>query len=163
MGIEIRPGTAADAEKAGDIAVLAWEGINAGYRDILGADIFDGLFADWRQVKRNAVEKMFNNTNPSAGAFVAEDGGEIIGFVTYALDEAKKKGEILNNAVAPGKTGKGIGTAMYGRVLAYFKECGMTAASVTTGLDFGHAPARRAYEKAGFNKRTESVTYYMTL
>ena len=34
---------------------------------------------------------------------------------------------------------------------------------VTTGLDWAHAAARRAYERAGFKKHLESTTYYMEL
>ena len=35
----------------------------------------------------------------------------------------------------------------------------MIAVTVSTGLDEGHAPARRAYERAGFEKHLDSVTY----
>lgn len=38
---------------------------------------------------------------------------------------------------------------------------GMKYATVSTGLDDGHAPARRAYEKMGFSKNLPSVKYYM--
>jgi len=34
---------------------------------------------------------------------------------------------------------------------------------VHTGLDYAHAAARRAYERAGFNIRHEDVDYYMKL
>ena len=36
---------------------------------------------------------------------------------------------------------------------------GMKIITVNTGLDEGHAPARRAYERAGFTAPLESVTY----
>ena len=52
---------------------------------------------------------------------------------------------------------------MYKAVLAYFQEQGMTFARVTTGLDYAHSRARRAYERAGFNIRREDVTYYLEL
>jgi len=48
-------------------------------------------------------------------------------------------------------------------VLGLFREACLKYASVTTGLDPGHAPARKAYEKAGFNLRREDVTYYQKL
>jgi len=35
--------------------------------------------------------------------------------------------------------------------------------SVTTGLDYAHEPARKAYQRAGFSRKLESVTYYMEL
>ena len=43
------------------------------------------------------------------------------------------------------------------------RAAGMTFCKVATGLDDAHAPARRAYEKAGFDKSVPSITYYRTL
>ena len=43
------------------------------------------------------------------------------------------------------------------------KNEGMIYATVSTGLDDAHAPARRAYEKAGFDKALENVRYYKEL
>ena len=43
------------------------------------------------------------------------------------------------------------------------RKQGITHARVFTGGDNGHAPARRAYEKAGYNKRLLCLTYYMAL
>ena len=37
------------------------------------------------------------------------------------------------------------------------KQVGMRVATVGTGRDSSHAPARRAYEKAGFNVQISSV------
>jgi len=39
----------------------------------------------------------------------------------------------------------------------------MVYAKVRTGLDYAHARARRAYERAGFSIRHENVEYYMRL
>ena len=72
-------------------------------------------------------------------------------------------GVIGNNAVAPEGQGRGIGTAMYQFVLDLFREKGLRFACVGTGLDEGHAAARRAYEKAGFDRRRESIMYYKYL
>ena len=46
--------------------------------------------------------------------------------------------------------------------VCYF-DIGALAVRVTTGADDAHAPARRAYEKAGFEKSLSSVTYYKKL
>jgi len=43
------------------------------------------------------------------------------------------------------------------------KARGVRFVRVLTGGDLGHAPARRAYEKAGFTRNLPSVTYYMEL
>ena len=39
------------------------------------------------------------------------------------------------------------------------KEKGMKAVTVSTGADEEHAPARRAYERAGFKIHQDSVMY----
>jgi hypothetical protein len=43
------------------------------------------------------------------------------------------------------------------------KEFGMALATVGTGADPSHAPARRAYEKAGFGAALPSVSLYRLL
>ena len=66
-------------------------------------------------------------------------------------------GEIGLNAVDPRHAGRGVGTAMYEFALACMKQAGMRAATVATGGDPSHAPARRAYRKAGFDLEIPSV------
>ncbi|WP_437957583.1 GNAT family N-acetyltransferase [Sorangium sp. So ce119] len=61
------------------------------------------------------------------------------------------------NAVDPAHAGKGIGTAMYEFALARMRQSGMKVATVATGGDPSHAPARRAYRKAGFDVEIPSV------
>jgi metal-dependent amidase/aminoacylase/carboxypeptidase family protein len=53
--------------------------------------------------------------------------------------------------------GKGVGTAMYEYALVRMKDAGMRAATVGTGGDPSHAPARRAYAKVGFTAQIPSV------
>lgn len=94
---------------------------------------------------------------------VAEVDGEIAGFVSYALDRAREVGTIHYNAVDPRFQGHGIGTMQVERVLAIFREAGMRIACVGTGLNEGHAPARRMYEKAGFEPVIEYRMYAQRL
>ena len=93
----------------------------------------------------------------------ATETGEAVAFITFRLDAKRMMGNIGNNAVAPEAQGKGIGSMMYSRVLDLFREAGMKYASVGTGMDEGHASARRAYEKAGFDIAKPQVTYYKYL
>ena len=50
---------------------------------------------------------------------------------------------------------------MYKAVLEEFRRAAMHYATVFTGLDEGHAPARRAHKRAGFSIKRETVQYYM--
>src|SRR5262249_49935344 len=96
-------------------------------------------------------------------ALVATVEEQVVGFVTFSCDARRAVGEIGNNAVAPDWQGQGNGTAPYDAVLAQMRATGMRVACVTTGLDEGHAPARAAYQKAGFSLGLPSVTYYQEL
>ncbi|MDQ1327844.1 MAG: hypothetical protein QG641_1127, partial [Candidatus Poribacteria bacterium] len=95
--------------------------------------------------------------------FICEKEGRIVGFITFSLNFDKKIGTIGNNAKDPDSSLKGIGQQMYKAVLDYFRDHDMIYASVHTGLDYAHAPARKAYERAGFNIHHEDVDYYMKL
>jgi ribosomal protein S18 acetylase RimI-like enzyme len=65
--------------------------------------------------------------------------------------------------VHPEWQGRGIAAALYQAALAKMRANGMRAVRVTTGLDEGHAPARAAYQKAGFIVGLPSITYYQDL
>lgn len=90
-------------------------------------------------------------------------GEDIVGFVSFTVDAARRTGEIGLNAVHPDHAGRGLGTWMYGHALARMKELGAAVATVGTGGDPSHAPARRAYEKAGFGPALPSVHLYRLL
>ncbi|MGI5817670.1 MAG: GNAT family N-acetyltransferase [Armatimonadota bacterium] len=90
---------------------------------------------------------------------VTEIDGEIAGFISYATDAAREVGTIHYNAVDPDFQGHGVGTAQVERVVEIFREARMKIACVGTGLNEGHAPARRMYEKAGFEPVIEYRMY----
>ena len=110
-------------------------------------------------------EVLLRAENSPERIIVAEDeSGNIAGFATYDLDHERKIGIIGSNAVDKSMGLKGVGQAMYAEIFRRFKQAGMTAAQVTTGLDDGHAPARRAYQRAGFGEFSlPSVTYFKKL
>jgi ribosomal protein S18 acetylase RimI-like enzyme len=86
-----------------------------------------------------------------------------VGFATFWIHAERRIGEIANNAVDPDFQGRGLAQQMYRAVLERFRREGLLYAKVQTGLDEAHAPARRAYERAGFDIRHETVTYYQKL
>ena len=87
----------------------------------------------------------------------------IVGFVSFSLHAEKRIGEIGLNAVLPDHAGQGVGTSMYEFAMARMKESGMALATVSTGGDPSHLPARRAYQKAGFGPALPSVFLYKVL
>ena len=145
-----------------DIANGAWQPIYAVFRQLIGDELFEQTRPD-PDAKRKQI-KQHAETHPEWFIVAETADGKIAGFATYILDEKTHTGIIGNNAVDKTCGLKGVGQAMYAELFRRFKAAGMTAAQVTTGLDDGHAPARRAYQRAGFGEyHLDSITYYKKL
>ena len=157
--LTIRLATEADADTIVAIAVAEWEAIYQGYRSQLGDEIFYLFFPNHKAQKEAGVRANIK----SGTMYVTECEGRIAGFIHYVYDEASRIGTISNNAVSGNFRGKGIGPKQYEFIFNVLRDRGAIAVRVTTGLDEGHAPARHAYEKAGFSAHTEAITYYKKL
>ncbi len=84
--------------------------------------------------------------------------GEIVGFISYGLNMPfRNVGEIGLNAISPAFSKRGFGTAMYQFAIDEMKKAGMEVATVATGNDPSHLPARKGYRKVGFDVEFESV------
>lgn len=95
--------------------------------------------------------------------YVAELERDIVGFVSIQVNVETTVGEIGLNAVKPSFSGQGIGTKMYDFAITQMRLAGMRVATVATGGDESHAPARRAYQKSGFNVQIPSTWLCRTL
>lgn len=162
MDIQIRPFRDADMDRVLDIAVAAWTPVFESSRDILGSGLFDLVNPDPEGRKRSRVAAQCADDSETL-VWIAEEDGELVGFVTVELDRETLIGEIGNNAVDPACQHRGIGALMYKFVLERMREAGMKCATVSTGGDPSHAPARRAYEKAGFSRALPSLQYFMAI
>lgn len=143
------------------IANQAWRNIRKSTRATLGDNITDLINPGGDNINKGLQIKAQAESNPD-NIFICEENGKVVGFITFAMNDLKI-GEILNNAVDPECGLKGMGQQMYHAVLEYFRSHGMKAAKVTTGLNESHAPARRAYKRAGFDRSLSSITYYREL
>jgi ribosomal protein S18 acetylase RimI-like enzyme len=150
MQPSIRPFEDRDAEAVVGLSLRAWAPAYASLERVLGPEIFRRQHADWRQDQRRAVEEVLAANK--GNVWVAEAGaGVVAGFVAIEPDHPEEgMGEISMLGVDPDRQGTGIGTALTLFALERLREAGMGVAMVETGGDPGHAPARRAYEKAGF-------------
>lgn len=157
----IRPARVEDAERCGDIAVAAWAPVYESFRRMVGDELFALQWPNWRDDKRGQVEGFIRKHTD--WAIVTELDGAIAGFLTYTINAERGSGEIGNNAVDPGFQGYGIGTLQCERVLDIFREAGLKFATVYTGLDEAHLPARLMYAKAGFDLSTPHIRYYKRL
>lgn len=158
----IRPYAAADLSAMQEVRRLAFAPVFQSFRDIVGPEIAAIAFANADAEQAQLLERLCAE-GPSGNVFVVTVGEQIVGFVSFTLDEKTLVGEIGLNAVRPEHAGHGIGTAMYEFVLDRMRAAGMRVATVGTGADASHAPARRAYEKVGFGAAVPSVYFYRLL
>lgn len=154
--LHLRRARPEDAPRLQAIRVAAFAPVFASFRSLLGDELYELV----QRRGDEAQEGLLATLMAEAGGwemYTAESGGEIVGFMAVQLDHGTHVGEIGLNAVDPAHAGKGFGTAMYEFAVARMKEGGMKAATVGTGGDPSHAPARRAYQKAGFDAVIPSV------
>lgn len=156
IDLKFRLATHQDLPRLQDIRRAAFAPVFTSFRAILGDEIYE--LAQRRD--DDAQEGLLTSLLAADSVwqvYAAEHGEQCVGFVSIRLDQAACLGELGLNAVDPAHAGKGIGTAMYAFALAHMREAGMKVATVGTGGDPSHAPARRAYEKVGFRVGIPSV------
>lgn len=161
-GLTIRPFVPDDLPALQRVRQAAFNPVFRSFRDIVGERIAALGLADAEAEQAQHLDDLCHS-NSMSQVFVAVIGEEIAGFCSFTMDADKRIGEIGLNAVHPDHAGEGVGTRMYEDALARMKEQGMALATVSTGGDVSHAPARRAYEKAGFGTGLPSVYLYRVL
>jgi ribosomal protein S18 acetylase RimI-like enzyme len=113
----------------------------------------------WQERKRRDIASGLQ-ANP-AGCFVAEAGGEAVGFVTTAVDAVAGVGRVLNLAVSAAHQGQGLGRALLTRALDHFAALGLSHAQIET-LDT-NACGQHLYPAVGFSEVARKIHYYMAL
>ena len=151
----MRPYVDDDWKAVLDLCLRAFAPACESLERLQGADL------DWRRSIRRQLRSL---TRPGEGGqlVVAELRGSIVGVVHYQVDRETQSGSIGVSAVHPARQGKGIGTLMYRHALDAMSAQGAKYATADTGADPSHAPARRAYEKAGF-VAVPTIHYFMPL
>lgn len=156
------PATADQLPVFDAIRVAAYAPVFASFRALLGDHIYQIAQASDEAAQGELLASLMR---PDSGweVYAATHGSTVVGFVALRFSDETKVGEIGLNAVHPEHGGRGFGTAMYEFAVSRFKLTGMSVAMVGTGGDASHAPARRAYEKAGFDRQIPSVWMYRRL
>lgn len=114
---------------------------------------------DWRWRKARHIDE--DATANPAGIFVAEAGGEIIGYITTRVDHETGKGRIPNMAVSASARGQGLGRCLIERALEYFREEGMEYALIETMAQ--NAVGNHLYPSCGFAEVARQVHFVRRL
>ncbi|MEO1591934.1 MAG: GNAT family N-acetyltransferase [Cyanobacteria bacterium J06632_22] len=131
------------------LSMRAWAPVFMSIQTSLNAEVYQAFYPEtWQVSQQKAVEDVC--AAEDVKVWVAVETEQPVGFVAAKLHPEDKMGEIYMMAVDPDCQGRGIGSALIDHALSWMKETGMAIVMVETGGDPGHAPARRAYESAGF-------------
>jgi len=158
----IRRADPADLPRLQEVRAAAFASVFASFRAILGDAIYEVAQARDDAAQGDYLALLFDSST-IWDMYAAEAAGQIVGFMALRLDVDAGVGEIGLNAVHPDFAGRGIGTCLYEFALDAMDEAGLRVATVGTGGDPSHAPARRAYAKAGFDVEIPSVWMYCDL
>ena len=158
MEISFRKANKNDHAFLENLRLEAFEPIFTSFKKILGDEIYEIAQRKEDEEQSELLSSMFTQETEWE-LYIAQKNDEIVGFISIQLNLETTVGEIGLNAVTPEHSGKGIGSKMYDFAISRMKENGIRVATVATGGDESHAPARRAYEKSGFNVQIPSVWY----
>lgn len=147
--MEIEPYSPQHLDAVIRLSLRAWAPVFDSIQKAMNAEVYRAFYPDnWRMSQQKAVEEVC--AAKDTHVWVAIDSGATVGFVVVKLHSEDSLGEVYMVAVDPDFQGCGIGSALMEFALNWMKDAGMSIAMVETGGDRGHAPARRTYEKAGF-------------
>ena len=153
----IRPFRPDDLEVIKAITIEGFEGVSVEH----GIELKFGEIAghDWCWRKSRHVDD--DVTEHAAGIFVADADGEVLGYISTVLDREAGKGRIPNLAVAASARGQGIGRALIGHALDYFRKEKLVYAVIET-LD-SNPIGQTLYPATGFQEIARQVHYAQRL
>ena len=145
--MEVRAASVDDAEAVAAVHVRSWQGA---YRGLIPDAYLDALSVRRRRAAWSRI--LAEADLPRTGAFVLQDGLEVIGFTHVAPtrddDLPASTGEVTALYVAPGAWGLGGGRQLLDAAKASLKTAGFMAGALWV-LETNLA-ARRFYERQGW-------------
>ena len=164
MPTSIRPLAESDIAPVVELSLRAWAPVFESFRLVMGEAVYRHLNPDWRTMQAAAVEGVIRDE--ATRTWVADEGGRPVGFVAVVHhDETHgepNSSEIDMIAVDPDFQRRGIADDLLAHAVEQARAHGSVLAVIGTGGDPGHAPARAAYEQAGFRPFPQ-VRYYRML
>ncbi len=142
----IRAAKPDDARPVAEVHVASWR---HAYRDVLPDDYLERLSVDEREAMWLGA---FADPDTKNGAFVAEEGGRVVGFASFGPsrdeDAPDGTGEVPAIYVEPSVMGRGVGRELLEEATAELRLAGFTRA--TLWVLEANERARRFYEHEGW-------------
>jgi GNAT superfamily N-acetyltransferase len=145
--MEIRDYEERDRDAVVRLSLRAWAPVFVSLEQVLHPEVFRDFYPNWREEQQKSVEGVC--ADEKAHVWVAEEKGVVIAFTAVYL-RSPTFGEIYMIAVDPDSQRQGHAAALTNFATDWMRKQGVTVAMVETGGDPGHAPARRTYERCGY-------------
>ena len=113
----------------------------------------------WSERKQDGID--FDLRRNSAHTFVAEVGGEVVGYCATRIYSSVLTGHVANMAVARQYQGIGAGKALMAAALDHFRKEGMQYARVETLEQ--NEKGRHIYPSFGFKEIGRQIFYFREL
>jgi len=134
-----------------ELSLRAWQPVFLQVKTSVPQFVYDSFWPDGWQTRQSADLAEVLDTEPES-VDVAVELGHPIGWVCTRLHPDDNMGEIYILVVDPDHQRRGVGRALLRHAYRRVKDAGLRIVMVETGDDPGHAPARRTYEAAGFQR-----------
>jgi ribosomal protein S18 acetylase RimI-like enzyme len=114
---------------------------------------------DWQWRKARHLDD--DAARDPAGIFVAEEGGQIVGYITTWQDREAGIGHIPNVAIDAAYRGQGLGRQLIEHALAHFRAAGLSHAKIETLVqnDVGN----HLYRSLGFREVARQIHFVAKL
>lgn len=154
---QIRLYDPADLPRLRELTVEAFENVSID-RNI---ETHFGLIAghDWRWRKARHVDQ--DVERDPCGTFVADQDGEVVGYISTWIDQEAGLGNIPNLAVRADLRGQGLGRRLIQRALDHFRTQGIRYARIETLAQ--NAIGQHLYPSCGFREVARQVHYCLDL
>jgi ribosomal protein S18 acetylase RimI-like enzyme len=90
---------------------------------------------------------------------VADDAGEIVGYVAWTIDPVRRHGSVELLAVAVANRREHVGRSLCEAAFEGMRAAGAEVVEIGTGGDDFHTPARAFYESLGLLKVPVAVYF----
>jgi ribosomal protein S18 acetylase RimI-like enzyme len=153
MSFTIRQYSSTDLDVIKQLTVSAFDGVTLEQNVEQALGVLKGHDWQWRKARHVDDDVAAN----SAGIFVAEQDGQVVGYISTIIDPEAGRGRIPNLAVAAELRGQGLGRVLIEHALAYFRKQGLAYATIETMAQ--NAVGQHLYQACGFTEVARQVHF----
>src|SRR5262249_28312316 len=91
--LEFRKARPADLPRLHDIRIAAFTPVHDGFREQIGEKMFQIHYHDWKEKQGAHLDEICASPEANRWVYVALEGNEIVGFIGFSFDAARRSGE----------------------------------------------------------------------